>query len=201
MRPVQKVLTTILWGLATLAMVSVIGAGLWRREAGERELPVFAQVPDFSLVNQNGLQITRQTLEGRPWLADFIFTRCGGPCPLMTRKMSALQHALAPEMQFVSFSVDPDNDTPAVLKAYAQANQADESRWHFLTGPKDAVFAQARGMLLSALPADETNPIIHDERFLLIDASGQIRGAYHSSNADEMEQLEVDAKRLARESS
>jgi protein SCO1/2 len=204
MRPVQKVLTTILWGLTMLAMVSVIGAGLWRgREAAEpeqQELGVLAEVPAFELVNQNDLKITLDNLRGSPWVADFVFTRCGGPCPLMTGKMAGLQKSLPKEVQFVSFSVDPAHDTPAVLKEYAKIFHADESRWHFLTGDKDAIFAQARGMLLTAIPANESNPIIHDERFLLIDAAGQIRGAYHNNNPDEMKQLEVDAGRLVKES-
>lgn len=204
MRPVQKMLTTVLWGLAMLAMVSVIGAGLWRRDElsrGEEEpaLDVLADVPAFSLTDQNNETVTLETLKGKPWVADFVFTRCGGPCPQMTAKMAALQETLPKEMRFVSFSVDPEHDTPAVLKEYAKIFGADESRWHFLTGEKSAIFAQARGMLLTAIPATENNAIIHDERFLLIDAQGRLRGAYHSKRDEEMKQLASDAKRVARE--
>jgi cytochrome oxidase Cu insertion factor (SCO1/SenC/PrrC family) len=222
MRPIQKVLTTVLWGLTVLAMVSVIGAGLWRRggsaaggggsgaaggaglaaftDEADGELAVLAAVPAFSLMDQNGQTITLETLKGKTWVADFVFTRCAGPCSTMTAKMAALQKTLPPQVKLVSFSVDPEHDTPAVLKEYATIFKADESRWHFLTGEKSAIFSQARGMLLTAIPASETNAIIHDERFLLIDADGNIRGAYHSKNENEMKQLDLDADRLVKES-
>jgi cytochrome oxidase Cu insertion factor (SCO1/SenC/PrrC family) len=200
MQPVQKVLTTILWGLAMAAMVSVIGAGLWRREA-QPPLEVLGEVPDFSLIDQNAQSVTLGTLDVTPWVADFVFTRCGGPCPQMTGKMAGLQKTLPPSVRLVSFSVDPEHDTPAVLKEYAKIFNADESRWHFLTGDKSAIFQQARGMLLTAIPATENNAIIHDERFLLVDGEGRLRGAYFSSDDAEMKQLAADAKRLARESS
>jgi protein SCO1/2 len=114
----------------------------------------------------------------------------------MTSKMAALQTSLPPQVKFVSFSVDPEHDTPAVLKAYARSFSADESRWKFLTGVQDAMMAQARGMLVIALPATADQPIIHDGRFLLIDGQGRIRGAYQSNNPQELADLDRDAKRL-----
>lgn len=203
MHPVQKKLTIALWALAVIA-AGVLVASRLRQRPVEQEAPVLeplGTVPDFALTNQNGQAVTLDTLRGKPWIADFIFTRCGGPCPIMTAKMAGLQEKLPKEIKLVSFSVDPEFDRPEVLKAYAGKFKADESRWHFLTGTKDAIFAQARGMLLVAIPANEANPIIHDERFLLIDAAGQIRGAYHSSDAGEMQQLETDAQELLKESS
>ena len=201
MRPVQKVLTTILWGLMVLAMVSVIGARLWQRGPDQREeLPVLADAPAFSLTDQDAKPITLQSLKGKPWIGDFVFTHCAGPCPLMTAKMARLQKDLpSPNLHFVSFSVDPERDTPAVLKEYAQKFQADESRWRFLTGTSDAAFAAAKGMLLTAIPANEANPIIHSTKFVLVDGEGRIRQYYDYNDAEQMKALVQDAAVLARD--
>ena len=202
MHPVQKKLTIVLWALAILA-AGVFFASRLRQRPVDVDMPVLepiGTVPEFALTNQDGQTVTLDTLRGQPWIADFIFTRCGGPCPIMTSKMAGLQEKLPGSIKLVSFSVDPEFDTPEVLKSYAKKFNADESRWHFLTGTKDAIFALARGMLLVAIPANEANPIIHDERFLLVDGLGQIRGAYHSNDPQEMKQLELDAQELAKES-
>ena len=202
MKPVQKVLTMMLVGGAVLALVGAIGAGLWRRggvRAADKELPVLGNVPAFQFHDQDDKPVTLAFLRGSPWVADFIFTRCPGACPVMTAKMAALQQSLPSQVKFVSFSVDPEHDTPAVLKEYAQRFSADGSRWKFLTGDQDAIMAQARGMLVTALPATADQPIIHDGRFLLIDGQGRIRGAYHSEDPQALADLDRDAKRLVAE--
>ena len=189
----------MLLGGAVLALVSVFGASLWRRGgvcAAVEELPVLGNVPAFQFHDQDDKPVTLQSLRGSPWVADFVFTRCPGTCPMMTGKMAALQKSLPPQVKFVSFSVDPEHDTSVVLKEYAQRFSADESRWRFLTGDQDAIMAQARGMLVTALPATADQPIIHDGRFLLIDGQGHIRGAYHSNDPRELANLDRDAKRL-----
>jgi len=183
-------------------MVSVIGARVWRLggvRAAHKDLPVLGNVPAFQFHDQDDKPVTLESLRGSPWVADFIFTRCPGSCPVMTGKMAALQKALPPQVKLVSFSVDPEHDTPAVLKGYAHGFSADESRWKFLTGDQDAIMAQARGMLLTALPATAGQPIIHDGRFLLIDGAGHIRGAYQSNDPQELADLDRDAKRLVAE--
>src|SRR5438552_15452052 len=165
MKPEQKILTTALWILAVMGMVCVVGAKLWNRHGESAGSDVYVvedpeknndgpigTAPDFSLLDQNAQPFTKRSLAGHPFIADFIYTHCAGPCPLMTEKMAALQKQL-PQMQFVSVSVDPTNDTPDVLKNYAKQHHADESSWHFLTGKEDAVVALARGMLSSAAPA------------------------------------------------
>lgn len=209
MQPVQKVLTTMLWACAVLAMVSVIGANLWRDRAArqlppepaEEHLAVLGEAPAFALIDQNEKPVTLQSLRGRPFIANFVFTRCQGPCPVMTAKMSKLQDEVPAAVRLVSFSVDPTQDRPAVLKEYAKAFNTDDGRWHLLTvaNPEEAgaVYAVARGMYLTALPANEQNPIIHDERFVLVDADGKIRGYYSSSESDAMARLKSDAAELA----
>jgi protein SCO1 len=207
MKPIQKLLMTILWGLTVLIMVGVIGAGLWRKrqnepltQAGQQALtenasPAAARLnvpaPTFELVDQDSTPVTTQSLVGKPWIAEFVFTHCAGPCPRMTGQLAALQKELPANVQFVSFSVDPERDTPAVLKEYARKFEADETRWRFLTGSKDAIFAVAKGMMLTASP--------HSTRFVLIDAEGMIRQTYESDDEQRMAALKHDAAELAAE--
>ena len=214
MRKGQKIFTIALWGLTVVAMMSVIGAGLLRRQhqrtaqAG-MELPIetpdqangleaYRPAPAFSLVDQNNATATNDTLRGKIWIADFIFTRCGGPCPLMTQRMAKLQKQITgPDVQFVSFTLDPAHDTPAVLKEYAAKFDGDESRWHLLTGAAEpATFKLANNMLLAAQPARGEEPILHSTKFILIDRQGQIRRFYDSNNPDELNQLAGDVERL-----
>ena len=200
MNAIQKVLTAILLGGAVFTMMSVFGAELWRRgRAADEGLPVLGNVPAFEFRDQDDNPVTLESLRGSPWVADFIFTRCPGSCPVMAGKMAAMQKSLPPQVKLVSFSVDPEHDTPAVLKEYARSFSADESRWTFLTGDKGAVMAQARGMLLTALPATADRPIMHDGRFVLIDGRGRIRGAYRSDEPQELANLDRDARRLVSE--
>jgi protein SCO1/2 len=199
MRKSQKILTIALWGLMVVLMFAMVGAGWWSRRR-EAELPVLAHVPAFSLVDQDGRLATRASLHGHPFVADFIFTHCAGPCPMMTARMASLQKTLTDRrIHLVSITVDPERDTPQVLKQYAKDHGADESRWHFLTGDKDAVFALARGMLLAASPAQADQPILHSTKFVLVDSAGRMRGAYDFGDAQAMEKLAGDARTLAEE--
>ncbi|MGB7158000.1 MAG: SCO family protein [Tepidisphaeraceae bacterium] len=207
----QKILTTALWGLLVLIMVGVIGAGLWKNddrytatgsimiEPAAREGEVLFPVPAFSLVDQDNQTVTDQTLRGKPWVAAFIFTQCAGPCPMMSANMVKLQERVPnPNLRLVSFTVDPERDTPEVLKKYAQGLGADESRWSFVTGSAQAMHEVAAGMKIAAVPATETEPITHSTKFLLVDKDGGVRGIY-ASDAEGMEKLSTDATTLAGE--
>ena len=204
----QKILTTALWGLLVLVMVSVIGAGWWKREPHAGEIgslhvepgpkpgEVLFPVPSFALTDQNDQPITDQSLRGKPWVAAFIFTNCAGPCPMMSANMRKLQQRVPHrDLRLVSFTVDPQRDTPAVLKRYAQSLGADESRWSFVTGSPEAMTAVAKGMLLPVAPATATEDITHSTKFLLVDPEGGVRGIY-SSDPDGMERLATDAAKM-----
>jgi len=209
MRPVQKVLTTILWGLMVVAMVCVVGAGLWRRGAGagndskataadaSADLPILATVPAFDLIDQDNRPVNLGTVSGKPWIADFVFTHCAGPCPIMTGKMASLRRRIPEDVRLVSFTVDPERDTPAVLKEYAGKLNGDEPRWRFVTGSKDTIYNLAAKMFLTAIPATADAPIIHDQHFVLVDGEGKVRGLYHSTDEEAMEALKRDAAALA----
>lgn len=194
----QRIITTALWAVLVVAMLGVIGTGLWARFRPE-PLPVYYDAPSFTLTDQEGKPFGNGDLRGKVWVADFVFTHCPGACPQMTMKMAALQRAVAdPGVHFVSFTVDPERDTPEVLKKYALTFDADLSRWHFLTGDKAALFETAAGMKLSAAPAGQLGPdIVHAEKFLLIDGSGRVRGIYDSNDEQDLKKLAADAATLA----
>ena len=107
----------------------------------ENKLPIIGEIPSFDLIDQNGEQFTLDDLKGSVWLADFIFTTCAGPCPIMTERMSTVQHDLIgiDKLQFVSFTVNPDYDTPEVLKEYAKRYDADINTWSFVTGKYEQI--------------------------------------------------------------
>ena len=140
---------------------------------------------------------------GHPWVADFIYTRCQGPCPLLTAKMAELQKALPPEVRLVSFTVDPDNDTPKVLQRYAARFNADPKRWIFVRGDKDSLYKLAVEGFKFALSRDPSAPlgssVTHATKFSLVDQKGAIRRIYDSSSPTLVEDLQRDVAALLKE--
>jgi protein SCO1/2 len=154
-----------------------------------RELPIYGQVPDFQLTSQAGTTFSSQDLRGKTWVADFIYTTCPGPCPLMSAKMRRLQSS-DPDLLLLSFSVDPEHDTPEVLANYAKRYNARQN-WYFLTGARDTLQKLSReAFKLSDLG------ITHSTRFVLVDGKGQIRGYYGTSDEDTVGKLLADVRRL-----
>jgi len=201
----QRILASLLWGVLILAMLGAVGTVLWGRvrQAAPQanvvsEAPaVLYPAPSFSLTDQEGRSFSSESLRGKTWVANFIFTNCPGACPMMSQKMASLQKAVSDEnVRFVSFTVDPETDTPEVLKQYGQRFGADGARWHFLTGEKGEMFRIAAEMKLSALPAEGTNPIVHSEKFLLVDKDGNVRRAYDSDDEEAIKRLVKDAAAL-----
>jgi len=161
-------------------------------------LPVLWDIADFKLTNSDNLPMSSQSLRGKVWVADFIFTTCAGPCPVMTGHMSKLQTQFAKQsdVRFVSISVNPEYDTPAILKEYGKAHGADFSRWSFLTGDLETVQKlAAQGFKFGTL--DE--PIMHSVRFALVDRKGRMRGSYIATDDDAMRRLPADIESLINE--
>src|SRR3954452_481473 len=167
MNKAQKILNVTLWGLAALSVCTLI-AGVYvararqqhasdisvvqiddpTAQANDGALPVLFKAPVFKLLDQNGQPFTQDQLRGQPYVAAFVFTHCAGPCPMMFGKMARMQETIADkDVRLVTFTVDPERDTPAVLKQKLTDMSADEKRWVFLTGDKASVDAVARGML------------------------------------------------------
>ena len=163
-------------------------------------LPVMGQIPRFELTAQGGEPFDSKILEGNIWVADFIFTTCTGPCPRMSAQMRQVQSAVAsmPNVKLVSFTVDPEHDTPAVLADYAKRYRADPGRWFFLTGPAPRLEQLSRA---SFKLGDVDGSLVHSTRFVLVDDRGRIRAYYRTSEDDAMPRLLADIRRLAEERS
>lgn len=194
---------------ATLILIPLVTAGLlfWLRQVQvqrltHRDLPSYGMVPPFEFVNQNAQPFGSAQLAGKIWIADFIFTGCPGPCPMISTRMSELQRPLEKtDILLVSFSVDPANDTPEVLRAYAEKLHAQPNRWDFLTGPTDAIYALTRDGFKLAVSdgSEETGIPVHSTRVVLVDRHGVIRGYYDALAPDAVTKLSADANHLFRE--
>ncbi len=166
----------------------------------------FGPLPEFHLVDERGMPFAQASLRSHVAIADFIFTRCTSSCPRLTSRMAEIQHDLArigSDVRLVSFSVDPENDTPAILADYAARNRADPARWRFVTGEIDEIMKTVvLGFKVSAakvaLGAGEYD-VTHGNWFVLVDRSGHVRGYYSTESAESVRDLEEDATRLERE--
>lgn len=168
-------------------------------------LPVLGQIPDFHLVDQRAAPFTTESMRGHVSVVDFIFTRCRSSCPRLTARMGELQTRLAADRsdaRLVSISVDPDDDTPAVLSDYAAKSHADASRWTFVTGPYDDVArAVVMGFRISAAKVATgagDSEVTHGDWFVLVDRTGAIRGYYPTEEAGDFRRLVDDTERLDR---
>lgn len=193
----------LLWSLLLAVILGLTLTAVLRRPAAP-PLPELFPVPDFTLTNRDGRTLSRADLIGSPWVADFIFTRCVAICPLMTERMKAAAARLGPDtpVRLVSFSVDPEHDTPEVLAGYAQRAGAGDN-WYFLTGPRDTLHTLCRDGFKLAVDdnpppelASPDEPIVHSNRFVLVDAAGLIRGYYNAFDPEEFERLFADLERL-----
>ena len=169
--------------------------------------PKLGRVPEFALTDQTGAPFATRDLDGKVWVADFVFTSCSMACPKLTGEMAKLQRYLQNRGQdartrLVSISVDPERDTPERLAAYAAGFHADAQFWKFATGPSQAIQdAVVRGFKLGvSKEKDESSAegftILHGTKFVLVDARGEIRGYYDADDAIQMARLREDVSGL-----
>jgi protein SCO1/2 len=170
--------------------------------SSDEPLPSFGVVPELALRDQQGRAITRATFAGKIWIADFIFTSCPDVCPLLTEQLAGLRKRLPadPRLVYVSFSVDPEHDTPEKLAAFATAHGARAEDWYFLTGGIDDVKRVVTGGFKQAMDLQPTAPdkprnVLHGTHYVLVDGTGTIRG-FHRSDKDGMAELEAAVKQL-----
>ena len=148
--------------------------------------PTFGELPDFALTavsaGSKPKPLTRADLSGRAWLADFVFTNCEGPCPALSNNMARLQKNLPKDVGLLTFTVDPDRDSPEILEAYARRFRADPARWLFVTGAKAPLLKLLIGGFKLPVVEDSGAPsgqrVTHSTRLVLIDAKGNIRGYF-----------------------
>jgi protein SCO1/2 len=162
-------------------------------------LPVYDSVPAFTLTDSFGHVFSSNELNGKVWVADFIYTNCPGPCPRMTSQMHKLQVQVAnrEDVRLVSFSVDPDRDTPPVLTDFAHRFGGPTPQWFFLTGRPQTLHLLARDAFKIG---DLVGVMDHSTKFILVDKHSRIRGYYSTFDAEGMPNLLDDIQRLRRES-
>jgi protein SCO1/2 len=206
--PVVPSRSAIVWKV-TLILIPLITLGLllWLRQLEvqalrQRTISSYGSVPPFQLTNQDGQPFGSAQLAGKIWIADFVYTTCPGPCPMISTRMSNLQKPLEKtDVRLVSFSVDPEKDTPQVLRSYAERLQAEPGRWDFLTGPKSAIYELSHdGFKLAVSDGSDAQGIpVHSTRMVLVDRRGQIRGYYDAAEAEAVTKLLADTNHLLRE--
>lgn len=176
----------IVWGALILTVLAIAGAFIYKRlQTAPVSLPIIGPVGEFALTNQHGKTVSAADLRGKVWIANIVFTRCAGPCPLMTKAMKEIQDSTDPRVRLVTLTTDPDNDTPEVLKRYGEKFGVDFNRWSFLTGSKDQIARLAvNGLKLVAQEkpaAERESPadlFIHSTLFVIVDQAGNLRAAY-----------------------
>ncbi len=161
-------------------------------------------IPAFSFTNQDGQTITEKTVEGKIYVADFIFTRCGSICPKMTGNMGKIQAAFKndKDIMLLSHSVTPEMDSVPVLKKYAEAKGVISGKWQLLTGNKEAIYTLAKKQYFAGdtIGYYQTgNEFLHTENFILLDRHRRIRGVYNGTLLVEMDRLIEDINVLKKE--
>jgi len=159
-------------------------------------LPDLGPLAASSFTDQTGAEVTSAQLTNLPSLWSFFFTSCQGPCPATQAEMARIQRHVAgkAEIRLVSVSIDPANDTPETMTAYAAKIGASLENWSFLRADEAAVAQFAKESFHTAV---DTGALIHTTRIALVDRSGRVRGLYDSTDFEQLARLEKDALRLA----
>lgn len=180
----------------TLVLAAAL-AVLWWRAAVPEPPPVLGTAPGFELTDQHGRTVGSDELRGRPLVLDFVFTRCVAVCPAMSAQMERLREDRPEDADFhrVSITLDPEHDTPDVLRRYAAKRGAPDD-WLFLTAAEqETTVSLARDgfhLAVETDTGDPANPIVHSTRFVLIDGEGRIRGYYDALTPEAMAELRRD---------
>jgi protein SCO1/2 len=180
----------------------------------EKELPIFGErdvvgsdtvyhtIAKFQFVDQDSAFVTNDTYADKIYVADFFFTSCRTICPLMKTQMLRVYEATQemPDVLLLSHTIDPEYDTVALLRDFAERLDVESKRWHFVTGAKDSIYKIAQTSYFATAMEDKTEPdgFIHSGAFLLIDKKGRIRGKYDGTKEEEVNRLIVDIKKLRR---
>jgi protein SCO1/2 len=208
----NRLLHWTLWSVLVLVIFGLMVAYAYRsfRAASQNPdapLPHFRSVPEFTLSERSGRPFSGSELKGKVWVADFIFTTCPGPCPLVSARFQELQRMIerTPDVRLVSFTVDPETDTPEVLARYANHLQADPEKWLFLTGEKSYLYTLIQQHFLLPVtpnPRGAQGPegaVLHSTKLVLVDARGDIRGFYDGLATETLPHVLRDIGTLLRE--
>lgn len=165
------------------------------------------RIGNFSFLNQEGKQISLADVKGAVFVAEYFFTTCGTICPAMNKQMQRVQKAYLnnEQVKILSFTVDPEVDTVAQMKNYAEGHGAKTGKWHFLTGDKNKLYDLARKSFFVLKPAEAANQgdagsdFIHTNNFVLVDKELRIRGYYDGTSTKEVNHLIEDIQILLEE--
>ena len=163
---------------------------------------LYHRVPNYSFINQDKNIIDSSFYGGKIQIIDFKFTKCESICPIMTSNMVDVYSLFLdnPDLVFVSFTVDPKNDTPSVLKDYQEEYKIRNKNWSFLTGEAESIYKLARqGFYISGYYDENVEDFVHSERVILVDKSRVIRGYYDATDKEQVERLKVEIKVLKKE--
>lgn len=208
----QKKTGRVLYGLFLLSSLGMVFSGC---HSSSGEFPNYGKLPSFQLINQDNQAVSLEDYRGKVWVANFIFTSCAGTCPMLTKRMKKVEGAIQGltkgqediPFRIVSFSVDPEQDTPERLKEYAKEYKVDTTLWTFVTGPLGQITQMVvKGFKISMgkvpvgtqggeATAQEIFEVVHGEKFVLVDQEGNIRG-YYDSNSSGIKKLLADMKTL-----
>jgi protein SCO1 len=204
--PGPRLLIALLVIFVAAVVPAVIGPTLLCRTE-DPVLERYGALPPFKLVDESGAEVTEDALRGHPTIIDFIFTRCESICPTLSLRMQRIAERTADKrglpIKLLSISVDPQYDTPARLRTYAERFGADPRRWKFVTGDPAQIKALVEGplmssMLLEGLTTSGAPNISHSGYFFLVDAQLEIRGMYDSNDNQALDRMLHDARFLAR---
>lgn len=196
-----------LWGCTKSAdRLPVLGNHSYqqRMEDGQEVTDtLFHTINDFQFVDQDSNLVSNSTFDGKIYIADFFFTSCPSICPIMKTQMLRVYEAYQENdmVVFLSHTIDPEYDTVALLKDYADRLGVESSKWHFVTGNKQDIFkiAQLSYMSVAADDAEAPGGYIHSGRFLLVDPLRRIRGAYDGTDPKDVDILIQDIETLLQE--
>jgi protein SCO1 len=164
---------------------------------------LYHTIQPFAFVDQDSSWVTNETFADKIYIADFFFTSCPSICPIMKTQMLRIYDKFenSNELAFLSYSIDPKNDSVPVLKEYAERLGAKSDRWHFVTGAKEDIFEIAQNSYFSVAAEDSeaAGGLIHSGKFLLVDKKGRIRGFYDGTDPMDVDKLMNDIPVLLNE--
>ncbi len=190
----------VVWTATSIFLLAVVALFVINRAKESRaEIPVLGKLPNFRFVERDGRPFGLSDMKGKLNVADFIFTSCRGPCPVMATKMGELYdlYKTTDKVQLISISVDPECDSLPVLQEYALRQGVNDNRWVFLRGEMDSIKTLSeKGFMLAA----DDLPGNHSTKFVLVDQKGKIRGYYDGLSDASINILKADIRQLALES-
>lgn len=158
-------------------------------------------IADFKFKDQKGNLFNSDSLKGKVFIADFIFTRCTGICPKMTNQLTRVQEQFAnePDVKLITYTVDPEFDTVSVMNDYAEEHKATYGKWYMLTGTTADIYDLANNSYMVAAAEEGEEQFVHTPKFTLVDRKGRIRGYYDGTKPEDVDKLMVETKIVLQE--